>query len=217
MAINNSINNTCRAGITVSNGDVNMSVDAVAGAVNIGTGAAQKIVQIGSTNTTSATVISGGSSGVTVVSGTGTIGVGVDATASSVNIGTGAGNKTVTVGSTNTTSTTTIRAGSGNIILSGGIVVPIAVTSSTPYVVTDSDYSIFMNSSGGARTVQLPDAPNTGRTFVIKDSNGSANTNNITITTVGGAVNIDGATTFVMNSQYESVSVIFNGSSYMVV
>ena len=74
-----------------------------------------------------------------------------------------------------------------------------------------------MNSSGGAKTVQLPNAPSTGRIFVVKDSTGSAATNNITVTTVGGAVNIDGATTFVMNAAYESITVVFDGTSYLVI
>jgi hypothetical protein len=89
-------------------------------------------------------------------------------------------------------------------------------TSTTPYVVAASDYFISMNSTGAIKTVQLPNAPSTGRVFVVKDFAGTAAAFNITVTTVGGVVNIDGATTFVMNSAYQSVNVIFNGTSYEI-
>ena len=62
----------------------------------------------------------------------------------------------------------------------------------------------------------MPNAPATGRTYIIKDKVGLAGTSNITVTTVGGAVTIDGATTFVLNTAYESVNVIFNGTSYEI-
>jgi len=52
--------------------------------------------------------------------------------------------------------------------------------------------------------------------FIIKDRTGSAAANNITVTTVGGAVNIDGATSFVMNTAYQSIQVIGNGSTYEI-
>lgn len=89
-------------------------------------------------------------------------------------------------------------------------------TISTPYVVQATDDFVSMNSFGGARTVQLPNAPATGRVFVIKDHAGTAGSNNITITTVGGVVIIDGSATFVMNTNYQSIQVIFNGSNYEV-
>ena len=73
-----------------------------------------------------------------------------------------------------------------------------------------------VNTSGGAVTIRLPNAPATGRVYYIKDSNGTAAASNITVTTVGEAVNIDGATSFVMNTAYESISVIFDGSAYEV-
>ena len=84
--------------------------------------------------------------------------------------------------------------------------------SSSPYVVLTTDDFLGVNSSGGAITVQLPNAPATGRVWTIKDSTGSAATHNITVTTVGGAVNIDGATSFIMNANYESVNVLFDSA-----
>ncbi len=86
----------------------------------------------------------------------------------------------------------------------------------TPYVVTATDYYLSVDASGGVITVQLPNAPTNFRTFIVKDRTGSAGANNITVTTVGGAVNIDGATTFVMNTNYESINLLFNGTTYEI-
>jgi len=87
--------------------------------------------------------------------------------------------------------------------------------SAYPYTVLSTDYFISVDSSS-ARTINLPNAPNTRKTYVIKDRVGSAGANNITITTPGGAVLIDAAAIYTLNSNYGSISVIFNGTSYEV-
>lgn len=86
----------------------------------------------------------------------------------------------------------------------------------TPYVVTATDTYLGVDCSGGAITIQLPNSTTTGRVITVKDRTGNANTNNITVTTVGGAVNIDGATTYVMNTQYAAVNVLFDGTTYQI-
>lgn len=94
--------------------------------------------------------------------------------------------------------------------------VRLLTDSDSPYTILTTDQYLSCDVSGGVLTLDLPDAPATGRVFSIKDSGGDAVSNNITITTTGGSVTIDGATTFVMNSAFESVDVIFNGTSYEV-
>jgi hypothetical protein len=86
----------------------------------------------------------------------------------------------------------------------------------TPYDALTTDYYISCDVTAGVITVRLPDAPSAGRVFVVKDTVGLAATSNITVTTVGGVVTIDGATSFVMNTAYEAVSLIFNGTSYEI-
>jgi hypothetical protein len=120
----------------------------------------------------------------------------------------------------------TLTAGTGISITNGAGSITIASTgtstlaytavNTSPYVVLTTDEFLSVDSSGGAITIELPNAPSTGRAFVIKDRTGSANTNAITVTTVGGAVNIDGATTYVMNTQYASVDVLFGSSTYQI-
>ena len=86
----------------------------------------------------------------------------------------------------------------------------------SPYTVLTSDDYISCDVTAGVISVLLPNAPATGKVWIIKDKVGLAGTSNITVTTVGGAVNIDGATTFVINTAYQSASVIFNGVSYEI-
>ncbi len=119
-----------------------------------------------------------------------------------------------------------ITAGSGISISNGPGTITISATgadllaytnvNTTPYVVLTTDEYLGVDCSGGAITIQLPNAPSTGRVFYIKDRTGSANTNNISVTTVGGAVNIDGVTTYTMNTQYASINVLFDGSTYQI-
>lgn len=85
---------------------------------------------------------------------------------------------------------------------------------SSPYVVLSTDEYLSVDSSGGAITLQFPNAAVQAKSFIVKDKSGSAATHNITITTVGGAVLIDGATSFVMNTNYESVNLMGSGSAY---
>jgi hypothetical protein len=56
------------------------------------------------------------------------------------------------------------------------------------YVVLSTDYYLSCNVNAGILEIDLPNAGNTGRVIVVKDSGGDANTNNITVTTVGGTV-----------------------------
>lgn len=122
--------------------------------------------------------------------------------------------------------TTAITAGTGISITSGANTITISATgtttlnytavSSSPYVVVATDDFLGVTTSTIAITVQLPNAPATGRVFTIKDATGNAATNNITVTTVGGVVTIDGATSYVMNTAFESINVLFNGTSYLI-
>jgi hypothetical protein len=122
----------------------------------------------------------------------------------------------------------TITAGTGVTVTNGAGTITIAASGTTnltytgvnhaasPYTVLTTDEYISADVTAGVISILLPNGPATGRVYIVKDKVGLAGTSNITVTTVGGAVNIDGATTFVMNTAYESCQVIFNGTSYEV-
>jgi len=65
-----------------------------------------------------------------------------------------------------------------------------------------------------ARTIIPLATPTTGQMHRIKDNTGNAGTNNITITPSGE--NIDGASSFVINQNYASVDIVFNGSQWNI-
>lgn len=107
-------------------------------------------------------------------------------------------------------------AGSITISASGTSTLNYTAVSTTPYVVAATDDFLGVTTSSLAITIDLPNAPATGRVYSIKDVSGNAGVNNITVTTVGGAVLIDGAVTFVMNTAYEAINVLFNGTAYLI-
>lgn len=79
-----------------------------------------------------------------------------------------------------------------------------------------TDYIVVVNkSSGAATTVNLPSSPTAGLTFVIKDGKGDAATNNITLTPAAGT--IDGQATIVMATNYESQTLVYNGTEWNLI
>lgn len=97
--------------LTQTGGTVSLSGDAVAGLVNIGTGAAAKTVTIGNITGATEVDINVGSGGFTVATTTGT-----------VSIGAGASDHTTTVGSVTGVSATTLRGGTAGITLTAPFV-----------------------------------------------------------------------------------------------
>lgn len=86
----------------------------------------------------------------------------------------------------------------------------------SPYTVLSSDDYISCDVSAAILSLEFPDAPATGTAYTIKDATGNASTFNITITTVGGVVTFDGNTSVAMNTDYEAMNIIFNGTSYEI-
>lgn len=88
------------------------------------------------------------------------------------------------------------------------------VTGPTTYTVVLDDYYISCDTTGGPVTIRLPDAPTQYHQYIIKDRTGNADVNNVIITTVGGVVLIDGHTSYTFTDRYESLNLLFNGTSY---
>ena len=95
-------------------------------------------------------------------------------------------------------------------------VTPIDNTDS-PYPVVATDNLIAVDSTTAAVTINLPNTPTNGSTWIVKDSLGQAVANNITVTTVGGVVLIDAAATFVINTAYEAIRLVFVTDHYEII
>lgn len=131
--------------ITVNSGTgaIGLSTDATAATVSLVTGAGVKLLTIGSTNTTSSTIIQSGSGDVIVTStdavlidaagvlelnsSAGIIGIGNDAVAQNINIGTGAAARTITIGNTSAGTTLALNTPTAiNVVAANGLSVTTA-------------------------------------------------------------------------------------------
>lgn len=99
----------------------------------------------------------------------------------------------------------------GIFVQPSGIQVPITTPGAYPYTTLTSDFVILVDSSA-ARTITPLGSPTTGQMYRIKDNIGSAATNNITITPSGK--NIDGAASIVINTNYGSLDIVYNGTQW---
>jgi trimeric autotransporter adhesin len=82
----------------------------------------------------------------------------------------------------------------------------------SPYTVLTTDYYLSVDCSGGAVTLDFPNAPTAKQTWIVKDRTGSASTNNISITTPGGIVTFDGQTTYKITSNYGAINLLANAT-----
>lgn len=121
------------------------------------------------------------------------------------------------------TYTSTVTVADATTLQKGVVTIPtevialnyINVTNAmSPYTVSATDYFISCDATAGPITIRLPDSTSAKRQFVVKDRVGIAATNAISITTVSGAVTIDGATTVTFTDNYESLEVLFNSTTY---
>ena len=108
-----------------------------------------------------------------------------------------------------------LTSGSGSTLTGRSDILTRTAPGAYPFTADDTNYIIEVDTSS-ARTINLPNAPTTGKSYVIKDVVGSATANNITVTTPGGTVTIDGATSYSIASNYASINVYFNGTSYFI-
>jgi hypothetical protein len=88
---------------------------------------------------------------------------------------------------------------------------------STAYTVTNQDQIILVNATSGAIAITLPPAASVlGTHYTIKDWKGNSATHNITISAASGQT-IDGSSTFVMGTNYETVRLVGDGSNWATI
>jgi len=93
-----------------------------------------------------------------------------------------------------------------------------AFTATSGTVIPRSFDLIFTDSSGGPFALALPSPSSMGTVhyeFTFVDINGSAAANNVTIATQSTDL-ISGAATYVLSNNYESVTVVWNGTNWSV-
>ncbi len=154
------------------------------------------------------------------VTGTISIGTGVTYPITNTSISSGAGTPisgagTISYsnlsfpGTVNTISTTTQVPK-----VSSNDAVKVVTPGAYPYTTVPQDAVILVDTSS-ARTITPLGSPTTGQMHIIKDSVGSAASNNITITPSGK--NIDGAASSTMNINYGSVTIVYSGSEWLII
>ena len=92
--------------------------------------------------------------------------------------------------------------------------VPVTVVTTTPYVATLTDYFLAVNVASAASIV-LPNSP-LGTVFIVKDIDGDAAANPITVIPTGVTL-IDGAASATINVPYGAIQLVFNGTEWNIV
>jgi hypothetical protein len=112
----------------------------------------------------------------------------------------------------------TVIPSANTITISATGVTPVSYTNvnTSPYIVLPTDEYLSVDASVMPIIIEFPDVPLLSQVFIVKDRLGFAATNNITVTTVSGITNIDGFPSFIMNTNYEAIQLIGNGSSYEI-
>ena len=91
--------------------------------------------------------------------------------------------------------------------------VPVSLIDAATYTPTADEY--FLGAIyNGAVTITLP-ASITGKVYIVKDSVGDSNTNPITILAIGST--IDDLTSYTLNIDWSSVTLVYNGIEWNVI
>lgn len=97
----------------------------------------------------------------------------------------------------------------------GSFAANITTVSSTPYAVADTDFTILVDATSGNTVINLPAVAGINRRiYNIKKIDSSAHT--VTVT-ANGAETIDGSNTFVISSQYASITIQNNASAWYII
>ena len=91
--------------------------------------------------------------------------------------------------------------------------VPVTLIDEATYAPSANEYFLGVIYDGTV-TLTLP-AGTLGKVYVVKDSVGDANTNPITVVTTGSS--IDGQPSYILDTDWGSISLIYNGIEWNVV
>lgn len=95
-------------------------------------------------------------------------------------------------------------------------ILPVVIATTSPFLALSTDLFIGVNNiSLVPFSVVLPANPQTGKVYIIKDVSGTAFTDPITITAVGH--NIDGSASAIIDTNYGSITLVFDGVEWSIV
>jgi hypothetical protein len=95
---------------------------------------------------------------------------------------------------------------------------PVTITTESSHTVLYNEQVILVNrTTSASTTIVLPNTGNVaGKQIKVKDAKGDAATNNITVNVNGGG-NIDGSTSYVINTNYGKSTFIWNGIQWFTI
>ena len=96
-----------------------------------------------------------------------------------------------------------------------GFAVEVFTTGASVSASAFKQLHVVKKGTGSATAVSLPSPSFTGEVHIVKDGKGDAAANNITITPTGKTV--DGAASIIINANYGSVTLIYNGTEWNAV
>ena len=92
----------------------------------------------------------------------------------------------------------------------------VVTTVNVNYVASAVDEIILVNATGGPIQITIPGVHITGKRYIIKDRNGVANTNNITVIS-GDGDNFDNALNFVLNVNFQAALIHSDGTAWYLI
>ena len=123
------------------------------------------------------------------------------------------GTLALTPGTTGSLDNTAIGATTASTLKITSETVAYTAVTTTPYTATNAS-NILSVQHAGAVSVTLP-ANTAGRLIRVKDESGNASTQNITVSPASGT--IDGAATYVINTNYGKATFFGNGTNWFTI
>jgi hypothetical protein len=93
--------------------------------------------------------------------------------------------------------------------------VPVTIVNETPYQIVEDDYLLAVDFGGIPGDVILPDTPELGDVYIVKDTSGNGSLAPITIISNGPL--IDGTGTAIINTDFGSLTFIYTGLDWSIV
>ena len=103
------------------------------------------------------------------------------------------------------------------VTISKGITTSITTVNNTDYTLATTDHIIIFTNLSTGRTLTLPTAQAVaGRMVIVKEKDGYASSNNITIATEGSET-IDGSSTATLSTNKGTIRLTSDGTNWLII